>query len=753
VTGRSGTHLREPASSFVGRRQELGEIRETLARSRIVTLTGPGGAGKTRLVLRTAAGLSRTFRDGVRVAELGNLTDDRLVAQTVGEAVAPGASSPTWTPRSLAGLLADRHLLLILDGCEQVSEACAEVITELAVACPELHILSASRHALGVDGEMRFPVPPLSLTPPGIGADVEALMACDAVQLFAERAPLVAPGFVLDATSIAGVHQLCWRLDGIPLAIELAAARLSALSVAEILERLDDDFSLLSAAGARGLPHQRTLEATMRWSYDLLTVPERILWRRLCVFSGTFSLDAAENVCSDKALPPQAVAELLARLVEKSMVTRAPQAAPSRYRLLETLRHFGTRRLVEAGEEAALRLRHCDWVASVARGPDQPGSGPPAWFARMAEELPNLRAALDHCLATPGEGLRGLALCTDAWAYWRVRGPFSEGQRWLTLLLSRDRGETYVHAKALWIAGAYAVLQNDLATGEPLLMESARIGRLLQSNEIGAASAYYLGLGAYFAGDMEAAERWAHQSATFHRASENRFGTALIQEFLGQVALARDDLPRAREVLSHSLDEARALGEVWLEAYVLWALGLVEWRSGLLSQAEELAETSLRLHRSIGERTGLALAVESKAWFAVSAGDAHRAARLLGEAERMWQENSTAIYGPLRDHHAACEAEVVGRIGREQFDELRRAAEPDVAGSRNREARSPWRGPLSRREFEVARLISTGMTNRAIANRLLLSQRTVDSHVDHILTKLGQRSRVEIATWVQEQAG
>src|SRR5829696_2051909 len=359
-------NLRLELSSFVGREKELAEVKRLLADTRLLTLTGSGGCGKTRLALAAATDLLEEFEEGVWLVELAPLADPSLVAQAVGSTLGVREQPGRWPTQTLSNYLGSKKVLLVLDNCEHLVEACAELAEALLRFCPELRVLATSREALGITGEVAWPVPSLSLPDLRRLPDIESLPEYESARLFVERAVAVRPDFVLTEQNAAVVAQVCYRLDGIPLAIELAAARTKVLAVEEVADRLDDCFRVLSAGGRTARPRHKTLHSTMDWSHELLSDEERTLFRRLSVFSGGFSLEAAESVCAGEDVERNGVLELLSHLVDKSLVVAREEGGETRYRLLETVRQYGSERLSESDEAAEFRERHVGYYLALA---------------------------------------------------------------------------------------------------------------------------------------------------------------------------------------------------------------------------------------------------------------------------------------------------------------------------------------------------------------------------------------------------
>ena len=413
-------------TSFVGRRGEVAEVRRLLSRSRLITLTGVGGVGKTRLALRVATGLRRALRDGVWLVQLDQLRDEALVAQAVGGAL--GLQRRAGAPEAvLAEYVADRRLLLVLDNCEHLVDAVAKLADQLLRAAPGLRVLATSRESLNIAGETVLPVPPLAAPDPGQPLTVATLARFPAVALFAERAAQVAPGFSVTEANRAAVTGICRRLEGLPLAIELAAAQTRVLSPEQIQARLGDRLGLLTQGSRANPARQQTLRASIAWSYELCSEAERLLWARLSAFAGGFELDAAEGICADDRLTAEDVLELLAALADKSVLIAEHGGGVVRYRLSETLREFGQECLQRAGEDTALRRRHRDWYEQLARQADTgwPSRQTADLTARLFREHANVRAAQDFCQAEPGEAEAGLRIALHVWRffYWDA-GPY-----------------------------------------------------------------------------------------------------------------------------------------------------------------------------------------------------------------------------------------------------------------------------------------------------------------------------------------
>ena len=766
--GRVTGNLPAELTSFVGHRGELAEVRRLLAGSRLVTLTGPGGVGKTRLALRAAAGLARAFPDGVWLVRLDQLRDEALVAQAVAEALRlqdPAGCAPEAAVEYLAG----RQLLLVLDNCEHVVDAVAKLADVLLRAAAGLRVLATSRESLNIDGEMVLPVPPLPVPEEGQPLSVAELAQFAAAALFAERAAQVVPGFAVTEANAAAVAGICRRLEGMPLAIELAAAQIPVLSAEQIEARLGDRLGLLTRGGRARPARQQTLRASIEWSYELCRPAERLLWARCSVFAGGFQLDAAEGICADDRLPAGDVLELLAALAAKSILTAGHSKGVARYRLPETLREFGQERLHESGEDTALRRRHRDWHEQLARRANTGWLSPRLadLEARLFREHANVQAAQDFCQAEPGEAEAGLRIALHVWHlyYWSA-GHVSEGRYRLGQMLAEVREPTVWRARGLLLAGFLAAVGGDRGAAQPLLEQGSGLAGQLNDPATRAFAAWAAGHVFEMAGDLpQAIAEFEDGLAVLPAAFRGLPRAQLLLGLATAAGLAGDE---ERAVACHR--EALALTEAGGEfirhsysTYPLWALGVAAWRHGDLDRATGLQQQSLRLWARHNDRMGSIWCVEVLAWIAASRHQYERAAVLLGAAAGLWQSVGTTLdsHQPIAGHHRDCEQQTRQALGETAFQAayhcgLDLPAE-DVLACALQQPGKPQKkplaqavseaAPLTRRELQVARLIAGGRSNREIAAELVISQRTAENHVEHILTKLGFTSRAQVAAW------
>ncbi|HEY9377677.1 MAG TPA: AAA family ATPase, partial [Jiangellaceae bacterium] len=646
-------------TSFVGRRTEITRVRQLLSGARLVTLVGPGGVGKTRLAIRVASQMRHITPAGVCFVDLALVHDPALLPQQLAASLDVRDTTPRWLVASIAEVLGTRRMLVVLDNCEHVRDACAVLVDALLSDCPKLRVLATSRRPLVVAGEVRFVVPPLSTT-----ASSGRLSGApsDAVDLLAERARAVTPDFAVTAENAADVGALCRRLDGLPLALELAAVRLRTLTPAQIIDRLGDRLDLLQRVGPAVSERQQSLPAALEWSYRHLRPAEQLLWQRAAVFVGDFDLAAAEAVCTDPALPRETIMDALDGLVDASVlgVYRRPDRV--RFRMLETIRLFGGRLLDQLDGRTAVARRHRDHYAQLVADVDWVGPEQVTHLDRLADEHGQLRAALEFSADTPGEALAGLGLAADLWLYWQARAQLSEGRRWLARLLASCAEPTAARAKGLAVAGYLAVAQADSAAATPPLREAYALATSLQELGIAAFATQYLGLVELFSGDYNAAERLLRTAAAARRGlGQDRFAAFAMAD-VGVAAFFRGDVDIAGTAFTESL-ALNAGGDPWTRSHSLWGLGLVRWRAGALAEAEQMQTEALRLIQRVDDRAGIALRIHALAWLAAAHDDWPRAARMTGAAEAIWRSipaRTPELLHPFLDECASQGGEALG---------------------------------------------------------------------------------------------
>ena len=635
-------NLPQQATSFIGREKELAELQRLLGGTRLLTLTGSGGCGKTRLCLQVAADSLERFPDGVWLVELAPLLDPLLVAQTL--ATVLGLKEEPGRPirQTLTDYLKDKRLLLLLDNCEQVLDGCAQLANTLVRQCPNLTILASSREALGIGGEQAYRVPSLSLPDLNQTHTPASVVPFEAVQLFTDRALLARPDFQVNDHNAATLVSICYRLDGIPLAIELAAARVRSLSVKEINSRLDQRFRLLTGGSRTALPRQQTLRSLIDWSYDLLKDPERRLLQRLSVFAGGWAMEAAEQVCASDGVEQRDILDLLTSLCDKSLVLVEQNDGHSRYRLLETVRQYARERLLESGGAETVRQRHRDYFLAMAEEaePKLTGAEQAVWLHRLDEEHDNLRSALTWSSATGGNATGGLRLAGALWWFWYVRGYFGEGRGWLSgLLAAVPSGQAAAaRAKALNGAGRLARQQSDYPAAQALLEASLAIQRQLGDRGGIAASLNSLGLMAWDQGDYPSARGLYEESLAIRRELGDRWGIAVSLNNLGGVAFDQGHYLAARALHEESLAIRRELGDRRGLAQSLGNLGNVAREQGHYPVSRALFEECLVIFQDVGDRQGIAFSIGNLGNVALVEGDNASARALFKQSIAIRQE-------------------------------------------------------------------------------------------------------------------
>ncbi|RII19466.1 putative HTH-type transcriptional regulator [Streptomyces sp. YIM 130001] len=652
-------NLPEELNSFVGRAEELDRLDSRLTASRLVTVVGVGGVGKSRLALSAARRAREAFPDGAWLVELATVRDPDLVTYALVEALDLTDHTARSPLSVLTEQLADRELLLVVDGFEHLVDAIAPVVRELLRRCPGVRVLAAGRRPLGVEGEWVHGLAPLP--------------EADAATLFAERAACGPAGFTLGRTCLPEVLELCRRLDGIPLAVELAAGRLGALSPAQLLARLDDRFRLLTGGGQRAARHE-TLRTAIGWSHELCTPPQRLLWARLSVFTGPFDLEAAEYVCAGQGLPAAEVLDTVDELIAQSVVLREDSPEGARYRMLATVREYGDGWLRAAGDAERLRRRHRDWYLGLAVWCELD------WFSprqaeiasRVESELPNLRAALEYCLNEPDETHQGQLLAGTLWFYWVGCGHLSEGRYWLDRGTELDGEHEDSRLKALWVLGYVAALQGD-TIGSLGALQTCRDEAEHTGSPLAVAYAVHrLGCLALVDDDMPRAERLLREAQLRY----GELGELNSNVLMGRVELAMSLVfqDRAEEALRlcREVDEiCEQHGERWTRAYALYVLGYAAWTRGDFRRARQLAEECVTIDHTFRDLVGLVLAVELLALITASEGDPAEAALLQGAADPLWDSVGLPLFGS--DHFRAPRSHCVRRtaelLGAERFEQ------------------------------------------------------------------------------------
>ena len=663
-------NLPQQVTSFIGRETEVAQLLALMKITRLLTITGVGGAGKSRLALQVAADLLEGMPDGVWLAELAPVADPALIPQVVAEVLGVREEAGRAITRTLIEALKRKRLLLVLDNCEHVLPACATLVDELRRVCPDIHVLISSREALGITGEQTYRIPPLSVPDPKQQQTALSLSQYESVHLFSERAKLVQPSFTVTDTNAQAVAGVCHRLDGIPLAIELAAARVRALTVEQIAARLDDRFRLLTGGSRTALPRQQTLRALIDWSYDLLTDQERALLGALSVFLGGWTLAAAEAVCTGGQTEEWEVLDLLSSLVDKSLVVYdSHEECDARYRLLETVRQYSLDRLRESGNGQIVRQRHADWFLALAEeaAPHVREADQASWLGRLETEYDNLRVALEWHLSGEENTEAGLRLAGSLWRFWDVHGHWTEGRAWFDRAL-RSKGEATPasRARGLCCAGFLAYSQGDYASMAAMAQEGLTLSREIGDGRRAGAASVLLGFAAYAKSDLVAAATFAEESLTLSRAVEDPWQICAALYLLGKVVMMQGDLARATTLLEECLTRMRAIKEPTGMGFALWSLGEVRRREGDSEAARLFFRESLTHFSSVADRRGVALALEGLAGVI---SDSLLAARLLGAAQHLREEVGVPVEPAARpDRDIQVEA-VKNTLGTKAFGE------------------------------------------------------------------------------------
>lgn len=630
-----------PLTSFIGRQKELKEIEKLLSSSRLLTLTGPGGVGKTRLAIQTAHVSIKKFKDGVFWVGLAALSDENLIPQEIAQSLNVREVSNQPLIETLKTYLKSKDVLLIMDNCEHLIRACAQYAEQMLAACPKLQILATSIEALGLFNENTWQVPSLPLPEIQEMLSIKVLKEFASIELFAVRAGTAKSGFALDERNAASVAQICRRLDGIPLAIELAAARIKILSVEEIAARLDDRFTLLTSGSRTALPRHQTLRATIDWSHDLLTESERMLLRRLSVFAGGFTLEAAEAVCSLGELTRSDILDLLGRLVDKSLVIVDTDSAVSetRYRQLETIRKYALEKLIESGEALLTRDQHLGFFLDLAEKsePNNFSSEAAAWFRRLDRELDNTRAAIEWA-TNSGKAVMALRILGSLVYFWFAHGLV--GTEWherVQQALSRPEGRESTLARAKALNGIGFMYWADIYPTDrrPELDEALSIGRELDDPWNTATALRNLGLIENIKGNYMEARTLLEQSLVIWRemGSEGKTGSAWTLIFLGDVALLHYDAEWARSLFEETIGILKEPGDINFLSYSIRRLGHLLWREGDYKAAFALCRESLYLNQQVGDTRGVLACLAGFAAIAVAQGKFERAAQLMSAME------------------------------------------------------------------------------------------------------------------------
>jgi predicted ATPase/DNA-binding NarL/FixJ family response regulator len=805
-------------TSFIGREGDLAKVERLLSEAHLVTLIGPGGCGKTRLAIQIATKVNKAYADGVWWADLAALNDPTLVAQLVVRALGlrPIADQPLI--ESLVNFVCPKEMLLVMDNCEHLKDACGQVARHLLTASPKLRILATSREALAMVGETIYPVSglawPLSSKEVVRGGessfDHEELMGYDAVRLFVERARSISPSFPLTPENASAVIEICRRLDGLPLALELASARVNVLTAQEIAARLNDRLNLLSSGKRSGVkPRHQTLKAAVDWSYELLTAEEQTLFSRLAVFAAGWSLDTVEAVCSGDGILPTRILDLLSSLVDKSLIVAETSGkAPARYRLFETIQAYALEKLHQAGEERWLRDRHLDFFLARAEEamPKQFEAYQQLWLNWLEAEHDNLRTALNWALESKRIEA-GLRLASALAYFWEIHSYVQEGVSWMERLLAE--ADDRVSLKARVDAHVFATFHYMLLDNAQAATRHARQAVELaeaageENNPILAFALDGMAAAAKTAGDFRTAFNIMEKSIRFYRQSGPSFylGMSLLSQ--GENAIQLGYYEIARERLSESLALARQDGDPFRMAHTLNTLGDLARMEENQAEAARVYESGIALLRELDAQRDLASLLSNLGYVCLHQGDVERAHSSFSESMAIHQAEqdkpgmvecligfaATAVLDrqPAVGARLLAAAAAISRrpsaskwkatqmefdryfcLARDRLGEVGFEAEQTAGAALSLEqaveyaqqlqitAASTWQADgrmesLTGREREVAALIGRGKTNREIAQELVLSKRTVEKHAANILSKLELTNRAQVVRWAIEQ--
>lgn len=609
-------------TSFVGREKEIREIKEMLGQARLLTLTGAGGSGKTRLSIEAAAGVLdwQQFKNGIWFVELAPLSEPALLAQTIATTLGMREEPGRPILNSLRDYLKDKSLLLILDNCEHLIEACAKLADSLLHGCPHLTILASSREALGIAGEMPFRVPPLSV--PVLGHSTpDTLTGSDSVRLFIERAVTVQPHFGVTNQNAAALAHICYRLDGIPLALELAAARVKVLSIEQISQKLDDRFRLLTGGSRTALPRQQTLHAAVDWSYDLLSEPERILLRRLAVFGGGWTLEAAENVCQGGTIRLDDVLDLLTHLVDKSLVMVDAQKGEARFRMLETIRQYAVEKLTESGEAPRVWKRDLEYFCQLTERAESEldSANSLDWLNRLELERDNLRAVLERSQTADGGAELGLRMTGALWWFWEQRSYFAEGRDRLSAAVATagELKQSLPYTKALASAAHLTYRQGDYSAAKVLAESSLTVYREIGDKRGMAFALSVLARSEWDLGDYETAAELFEESLALSIEVNDKKSAAFTLGDLAYAALRPGDYPTAKARLTQVLALSQEMGDKYVMGFALSGLGEVALRQADYTGANRLLEESLEVREQIGDKRGVGVSLGTLGWLAM----------------------------------------------------------------------------------------------------------------------------------------
>lgn len=765
-------------TSFVGREKVLSEVKQLLKNTRMLTLIGPGGTGKTRLSIQAASEVLEQYPDGVWFVELAPILDPQLVPRMTAITIGLRDESQRPVIDSLCEYLRKKKLLIVLDNCEHLVDACAQLADRILHAAPDTSIFASSREGLNILGEVRYLVPSLSLPDVKDLPPVEKLIEYEAIELFLHRATAAGSAFTVTDENARALTELCHHLDGIPLAIELAAVKTRVLSVEQIAKRLGDRFRLLTGGSRTVLERHQTLRAAIDWSYNLLSETEQLLFRRLSVFLGGWTLDAAESICVGNGIETHDVLILLEQLVNKSLVA-TKTGRETRYHMLETIRQYAHEKLCELGEDRTLRQTHANWFLRFAEDADQGllfDYKNIRWMERLEHDLDNFRAALTWFWETEHHE-QGVWLAAELGLYWLDRNYYTEGQHWLGKGLEhRDVLSHKTVAYATRISGRLLARMGKYDQAIRHGEESVALFRELEDNFNLALALQFLSDTISENGDDYSARTYSQEALSLYEGLGHKEFATKIKIELGWQAVAEGDFPEGFSMLEKCLETAREFDQPYLIAYSLFVLGICRWLYADLDQSAAALKEGVRLYNKLGDRWFTVACMVGLAGIASLKGKLEQAAKLIGASDRgaesiggvkppFWihgyydpvvdsirsKLEDSAFTGAWNEGYSMTLEQAI------EFAESQIVPATVVPGLKletkssilpsQREAAKQNYGGLTTREREVAAQIAQGKSNQEIAAELYIGLKTVEAHVTRILSKLGFTSRAQIAGW------
>ncbi|WP_368680714.1 LuxR C-terminal-related transcriptional regulator (plasmid) [Rhodococcus opacus] len=754
------------------------QVKGALREHRLVTIVGPGGAGKTRLALEAAYQTTRSYPGGSWFIDLGKLPAHRAIVDHVASALRLTRKTGQWTVAELAARLEHRNALLIIDTCEHVIDEVADLVQELLHSTRNVDVLATSRQALGVGGEQLVHLDGLEY-PHELQPDYSPahLAAIDSVVLFIERGRSIVPDFDLTPENASAVADIALRLEGLPLAIELAAARLRLLAPQQIASRLENQFRLLGSSRVATQRHQ-TLRATIEWSYDLCSRVERLCWARLSTFPADFDINAAESVACGGDIEPDAVLELVGALIDKSILrTTLRRGDQTRYRFTDPVREFGRDKLAELEPNGVARSRHLEHFSQMANYVPELLFGPSQVERTntLRTERPNLEVALIRAVAEGEMDAADSLACAIALVSF-ASGSLSESFEALNMVAKHKGNRSTARVRVLWLSAWLAINQGDLDLARQRAAECRRLAQLIDDQQGIVHALQYLGECELLGNDSSAAEGHCRRALQLARElnQDHLIATALVR--YAQVLAALDDPKEARSALLEAVAISDRVGEKWCRGFALWNLALLMQATGHPEEGVKSARAAFDSKALFEDVVGIAQGLEVMAWCSADLDEVGRAAVLLGAADSVWTSSGAVLPARLEHRRQDCERRVGTELGVADYLSLRREGQtlaPDDAvtwtwepgdrdgssmapGSRavegtDRNRRGTGMPPLTAREKEVALLVAEGLKNREIAERLVISRRTAEAHVEHIRAKLGVSSRAQISSWAAYQ--